>query len=94
MSTEALKTLVDGFVEELQPFVDYTENKLSITQDNYGDYLSLLSGFEGNSMKFVVAIALIKCGAPENGVISALKLLTQEWGEKLEAMFELKTTMQ
>lgn len=95
MSLDQVQKLVTSFMEELQPFVESVENDtLPITQDNYGKYLEMLSGFEGKGFQFIAAIALIRCGASENGVVAALKLLNQEMGFKLELMVVEKRVMQ
>lgn len=95
MNIKFVKTVIESIMVGLDEVVEaIEENSLNSTMDNYGDYYVILSGIKGNAMQFLTAIALIRCGAPENGVIEGLKLCNQEWGNKLALMVEEKRVMQ
>ena len=89
MNIKLINTLVTTFAEEFKPLVDKIEDdNFPTTMYHYGEYLEILSGIEHKSMRFVLAIALIRSNANKKGVVSALKLCDQEMGFKLESLVE------
>ena len=91
----AANLLVEQFMVELQPLVtSIEENPFPTTMNNYGKYYELLSGFSEKGVLFLVGVALVRCNANSEGVISALKLCDSEAGDKLELVLEARKTMQ
>jgi hypothetical protein len=60
--------------DELQPIVKELESQPKLTKNHYGQYMSILSKYEGKQRK-VYAAALIIAGANREGVNEALNLL-------------------
>ncbi len=76
MSQKTLDSMIDALVPDLKPIVDGIEDGIKTTQDHYGAYMNLIMvlGKDDKSVQGIIALALIKAGANESGVKSALKI--------------------
>jgi len=70
------KQLITDLANDFKPFIDEIEKGIKTTQNNYGRYMSIISGFsKGNkTVGQVIGLALIEAGANAKGVQSALGL--------------------
>lgn len=78
MTIEDKKVLMEKAIESLAPeakeAVQIVESKLATTQNHYGDYMALLSKFEGVTRQ-VFALAMVRNGGNRQGIVSALQIL-------------------
>ena len=74
-STVVLARLIREMADDLRETVTEIEADPHLTKGHYGDYLAILSKFEG-PRRGVVATALVLAGADRDGVAVAIKLLT------------------
>jgi len=76
-AAEKLTTLINDLAEDFKPTVSKIESGPKTTQNHYGRYMSLLSTLsDGNHGKAkLFRLALLKAGANQNGVDSAMKVL-------------------
>lgn len=79
-----MKDLLDDLIEQLRPaitpLVERIESSTPTTQNHYGEYMAAITRLAemaggGKSVKLGVALALQRCGANKQGVISALKAM-------------------
>ena len=71
-----LNALVEGVAETLRPHIAAIEASAAMTQNHYGEYMSLitrLSKGDKTTGRFI-ALALIAAGGNKTGVNSALKI--------------------
>ena len=66
-----LDQLISDLAGDLKPEVDKIEASPKTTKDHYGRYGAILTTVSGGNRN-IIALALIKAGANENGVKSAL----------------------
>ena len=75
----AMRSAIADLTPDMKPIVKDIESGIKTTQDHYGNYMASLSRLVPDSndrMLFVVSCAMIKAGANENGVNSALRIIS------------------
>jgi len=74
-AAEQLKQLINEITEDLRPQVEAIESGLPTGQNNYQAYYAVISRLgNGDRTKLaIVAVALVKAGANEQGVYHGLK---------------------
>ena len=79
----AIQVAIDSLVPEVKPVVENIEKSIKTTQNHYGRYMSALSQFAGNEsdqqrtiMLFVISESMLKAGANQAGIDSAMSILT------------------
>ena len=74
---EVTDKAISELAVDLASTVKSIETSIVTTQDHYGQYLAILSMYREKSLStvMIIAMALIKAGANEEGVHSALSLL-------------------
>jgi hypothetical protein len=71
---QALESLLNDLAATLKPEVIKIESGLETTRNHYGEYMHILSRFEGGK-RITIALALIRANANYRGVQDALKIL-------------------
>ena len=72
----ATEALIADLAGDLKPEVERIESSIQTTQNHYGRYMSLLTGFGDTKQKlYLISLALIKAGANRQGIASALKII-------------------
>lgn len=71
---QAIKIIADIFKPEAIAFMESIKGKTQTTQDNYGEYLKVLTGMTG-MFRVGFAIALQRNGGNVAGITSAMKIL-------------------
>ena len=71
-----IDALVDDLAGDMRDIVASIEKGMKTTQNHYGRYMSLILavGQDDPATKKIVALALVKAGANQAGVTSALSL--------------------
>lgn len=71
---QALEDLLNGLALDLKPEVIKIEGGLETTRNHYGEYMHILSKFEGNK-RIIIGLALLRADANYEGVQDALTIL-------------------
>ena len=66
--------IIKDLAEDLRNDVARIEESVPTTKDHYGAYMLLISNMETDNMQMLVAIALMKAGANQDGVRAALNI--------------------
>jgi len=77
---EEVQTLLNVLGQDLKDTVRRIEDGPKLTKDHYGEYMSFLSNFEGNTYICTMALALVEAGRVigkdnRDGVRSALQIM-------------------
>ena len=74
---DKLKELITSLANDMREPVDKIEAGIKTTQNNYGQYMSLISTLSKGEKRvaLIIAQALIEAGANVAGVNSAMKVL-------------------
>lgn len=70
-----VKELIDSLAEEVRPEVEKIEKSLPMTKNHYGKYMEILSLWEKENIRKIMALSLVKAGANIQGVKDAMKIL-------------------
>jgi len=77
---EEVQTLLNVLAQDLKDKVRRIEDGPKLTKDHYGEYMSFLSNFEGNTYICTMALALVEAGRVigkdnRDGVRSAIRVM-------------------
>jgi hypothetical protein len=71
---QALESLLNDLASDIKPEVFKIESGLETTRNHYGEYMQILSKFEGNK-RILISLALLRANANYQGMQDALKIL-------------------
>lgn len=74
MTLEEAKKFIDEAVEAAKPIVFKIESRPPSTKDYYAEYMGVLARVDDKRARQRLAAILIKAGANQNGVLTALSL--------------------